>query len=144
MSVAAEIIEHLPGSAKRPLRIDDPLLLASFLEQTSESFGPREAFKGAGELKLALFTGLLEVMQEQAAMRDYFWWYFVVDRFRGEGNQPRALPRSGLVQRLSSGGRAVPHNVDSIFQVGSTLPRLTCNEVFGCARNHKDIFALLD
>lgn len=69
VSVAAKIIEHLLRSAKRLLRIDDPLLLARLLEQTSEGVRLSDAFKFTVQQKLARVIGLLQIVQEQAAIQ---------------------------------------------------------------------------
>lgn len=61
MGVATEIIEHLLRSAKGSLRIDDPLLVAGFLDETIERGGLREGFKFARKLKLTLLVGLLQI-----------------------------------------------------------------------------------
>src|SRR3989442_12876123 len=101
MSVGAEIIEHLLRPAKRPLRINHPLLLASVLQQTSEVLRLGEAFKLAVQLELALFICLPEVVKKQTSKQSG------QDSNREKEARPASDPASAVEGQTTGGNHAV-------------------------------------
>ena len=68
MGIAAEIIEHLLGSAERSLGVDDPANGAQRPQAGSEDFGRRQAGQIAKKLELARIVSRLEAGQKKPAV----------------------------------------------------------------------------
>ena len=67
MSVAADVVEHLLGSAEGGLGVDDPFARLEGGEVEAELVGIAQFLKRAEELELAGVKGVLEILEKQAA-----------------------------------------------------------------------------
>ena len=57
MGVAAEILEHVLGSAEGWFGVDDPIFAEERTQPGSEELGLREQSQVAGKMKLAVLKG---------------------------------------------------------------------------------------
>src|SRR5271167_2051391 len=67
MGVAAQVLEHVLGTAKGWFGVDDPVLSEQWPQPGSEDLGLREQSQIAGKMKLAMLKGRLETGDELAA-----------------------------------------------------------------------------
>src|ERR1700710_1248054 len=66
MSVAAQIVEHVPGVAERRLRVDHPLRLCGRRKKGGERPSVGEWFKLAVEMQRTRVEGMAQLFKKQA------------------------------------------------------------------------------
>ncbi len=86
MRVAAEITEGLFGSAKRPLRIDNPLLTKGLPYELRKDFGPSERLHRTVKPEFVVRESFLQRFGELAA-KDFGQHVDWKEKFRWDGTQ---------------------------------------------------------
>src|SRR6266571_7939276 len=102
MGVAAQVVEHVLGTAEGWFGVDDPIFSKQRPQPGSEDLGLREQGQIAGEVQLAMLKRRLESSDELAAKH-------TAEHLDGEKETRARSNPAGGIERESAGGNDAVH-----------------------------------